>query len=117
MRILPALTLAAALAAPLARAEEPALPEDDGFDLMQEGARLFLDGIMREMAPAIDEMARTMQEAEPVLRSILALVDDLRQYEAPERLPNGDILIRRKPGAPPPPALPPASDAPGEIEL
>jgi hypothetical protein len=110
-----ALTLVLALAAPAARAEDPA-PADDGFDLMEEGAKLLFEGIMREMAPRLDDMARTLQEAEPVLRSLLALVDDLGNYQAPERLPNGDILIRRKPGAPPPPALSPPS-APGEIEL
>lgn len=115
-RMLP-LLLCAALAAPPLHAEEPAAPEDDGFDLMEEGAKLFLDGIMREMAPALDEMAQAMKEAEPVLRSILALVDDIDQYEAPERMPNGDIVIRRKPGAPPPPPLPPAATGEGEIEL
>lgn len=114
-RLLP-LVLAATLAAPLARAEEPA-PKTEGFDLMQEGAQLLFDGLMQEMAPALDEMARAVQEAEPVLRSILALVDDIGQYQAPERLPNGDIIIRRKPGAPPPPPLPPAASTPGEIEL
>ncbi len=109
------LALAVVLAAPVARAEELA-PRDDGFDLMEEGAKLLFEGIMREMAPALDDMAQTLREAEPVLRSILALVDDLGNYQGPERLPNGDILIRRKPGAPPPPPLPLPS-APGEIEL
>ena len=27
---------------------------------------------------------------------LLALIDDLRNYHAPEKLENGDILIRRK---------------------
>ena len=29
----------------------------------------------------------------------------LRNYDAPIRLPNGDILIPRRPGAPPPPEM------------
>ncbi len=109
------LALLAALAAPAAGAQENA-PKDDGPSLMEQGTKLLFEGLMREMAPALDEMARTMEEAEPVLRSILALVDDLDRYLPPERLPNGDILIRRRPGAPPPPPLPPAS-APDEVEL
>jgi hypothetical protein len=116
----PLLAAALALGAPAARAQETVPPQDDGFDLIEEGAKLLLEGMMREMTPALDEMGRMMQEAEPALRSMLALVDDIRNYEAPERLENGDIIIRRKPGAPPPPALPPAARPPGpqgEIEL
>ena len=32
-----------------------------------------------------------------------ALMDDAKNYQAPERLENGDILIRRRADAPPPP--------------
>ena len=46
-----------------------------------------------------------------------ALIDDLSAYEMPERLPNGDIIIRRIPEA-----SPPVQDAPevgegGDVEL
>ena len=27
---------------------------------------------------------------------IMAMIDDLANYHAPERLPNGDIILRRK---------------------
>jgi hypothetical protein len=43
--------------------------------------------------------------------SLLALMDDIGNYQPPERLPNGDILIRRKPDRP----LPPPAE--GEIDL
>ncbi len=33
----------------------------------------------------------------PLLNSLHDKIDDLSQYELPEVLPNGDIIIRRKP--------------------
>ena len=104
--------------------ETEALPEDDGFSLMEEGARLFMRGIMSEMEPALDEMRKSMDElgpafAEfaravgPAFAALLDQVDDIRHYEAPEILPNGDIIIRRSPDAP---AWEPDPET-GEVEL
>ena len=39
----------------------------------------------------------------PMLEGIGEWVDDLPRYEAPEVLPNGDIIIRRIPNEPEPP--------------
>lgn len=117
------LTLAAPLVtAPLWAEEPPANPEvEEGFSLMEEGAKLLLKGLMTEMEPALNEMGEALSEIEPALKDLqprmlelLALVDDLTNYQSPERLENGDILIRRKPDAPPPPPLPAPGD---EIEL
>jgi hypothetical protein len=36
----------------------------------------------------------------PALEKMMALVDDMTNYELPEMLANGDIIIRRKPDAP-----------------
>ena len=76
---------------------------EEGFSLMEEGAKLLLKGLMSEMEPTLDEMGKALSEMEPALRDLqpkmlelLALVDDLTNYDAPERLENGDILIRRK---------------------
>lgn len=129
------LALSARLALPVAMllalpvpAQTPPPADDDGFSLMEEGAKLLFRGLMTEMEPALDEMGRALRELEPGLREmgpalerLVALMGDVRHYEVPERLPNGDILIRRKPDAPPPPALPdalPGEAAPsGEVEL
>lgn len=81
--------------------------EEDGFSLMEEGAKLFMRGIMQEMEPAIDEMRDLAEEMEPALRQMLAemgpafaelldKVDDITLYHPPELLPNGDIILRRK---------------------
>jgi hypothetical protein len=124
-RLIPAIALTLALALP-AQAEDPAPeapPEEDGFSLMEEGARLVLRGLMSEMEPALDEMGKALDDMEPMLRDLgpqmgelMEMIGDFRNYEAPVKLPNGDILIRRKPDAP---LLPPAPtpDPNGEIEL
>ena len=99
-----------------------AAEEERGFSLMEEGAKLFFEGLMTEVEPAIEDLQGFMQDLAPELRGCVDLmgpaladlmkqVDDLTLYEAPEILPNGDIIIRRKQDAP-------AFEAPqGAIEL
>lgn len=113
----------------LALAASPATAQstDEGLNLIEEGAKLFLRGLMEEMEPAIDdfrglidEMGPAMQDFAtqmgPLLSEMLERVDDLRNYQQPDFLPNGDIIIRRKPGAPPfePPAM---DDLPEGVDL
>ena len=95
---------------------DPSVPAEEvgkGFSLMEEGAKLLFKGLMSEMEPTLDEMGKALSDLEPSLKDLqprllelLALVDDLTNYQAPERLENGDILIRRKPDAPAPPPFP-----------
>lgn len=108
------LLLAAHLPLP-AHAQEA---EEEGFDLMQEGAKLLFRGLMAEMEPAITEMGKALQEVEPAMKELLSLIDDLRNYDSPRILPNGDILIPRRQTAPalPESALPEPGEN-GEIEL
>ncbi|MGQ0566094.1 MAG: AAA+ family ATPase [Gemmobacter sp.] len=96
------------------RAQE-ATPPDDGFGrrLIEEGAEMLLRGLMSEAEPMLDEMGQAFREIEPRLRTmgpqlklLVELMGDGENYDAPERMPNGDILIRRRAGAPPAPALP-----------
>jgi len=47
--------------------------------------------------------------------TLIALIDDIRNYDAPVMLPNGDILIRRI--APLVPKMGPQPGPTGEIEL
>uniref|UniRef100_A4WPH5 AAA+ family ATPase n=1 Tax=Cereibacter sphaeroides (strain ATCC 17025 / ATH 2.4.3) TaxID=349102 RepID=A4WPH5_CERS5 len=118
-----AILLALCLALTPVQAQEgpgPAPDEEmeEGFSLLNEGAKLLFRGLIDRMEPTMRDMGEAMGELQPALRDLLAKVDDLRNYEAPERLPNGDIIIRRKPDAPPLPEAPPEAgpDAPG-IEL
>ncbi len=96
--------------------------EEQGRSLMEEGARLFLEGIQREMGPALDDLRGMTEEMEPALRQfveemgpafgeLMGKVGDLSAYHAPEVLPNGDIIIRRKT----PQEIEPIPE--GEIEL
>jgi hypothetical protein len=76
--------------------------------LMQQGAELFLRGLTEQMEPALKDLQQLTEEMGPemleffssmgpAMRDLLEEVDDWSRYERPEVLPNGDIIIRRKP--------------------
>jgi hypothetical protein len=68
----------------------------EGLQLLQDGTRMLLEGLMQEIGPA--------------LKDLEGKIDDLNAYYPPEVLPNGDIIIRRK--------VPLAVPAPeGEVDL
>lgn len=119
MRHLIALCL---LAAPALAEDPPVPPEDDGFSLMEEGMKLVLRGMMTEMEPALQEMDEAMRALEPSLTdlgpkllTLMSMIDDIGNYDAPVMLPNGDILIRRN--VPLVPRSEPQPGPNGEIEL
>lgn len=73
---------------------------------------MFWQGLRSEMAPALEEFQGMMEDIGPALAGFLSEmgpaladiardVEDWSVYELPERLPNGDIVIRRKPDAAP----------------
>jgi hypothetical protein len=59
-----------------------------------------LQGLVEEFGPPMQSFLREMG---PALAEILEEVEDWSRYEMPEILPNGDIIIRRKPDAVPEP--------------
>jgi hypothetical protein len=69
---------------------------EEGFSLMEEGAKLLFKGLMSSMEPAMEDMGRALTEMEPALKDLMALMGDIQNYNAPEMLENGDIIIRRK---------------------
>lgn len=75
-------------------------------DLERDLGPLFRD-LERDVAPLLEGLGRRM---EPWLRDLAEMLGDLDRWEAPEILPNGDILIRRRPAQPPDQS--PESDAP-----
>lgn len=98
------LIMTLALAAPPVSAQDA---EGDGRSLIEEGARLFWEGIRREMGPALESLRERTEEMEPAIRDfvermgpaladLMAEIGDLSAYHPPEVLPNGDIIIRRK---------------------
>lgn len=99
-----ALAVAASLAAPLAAQEAE---DENGLTLMERGAKLFFEGIMREMEPAMKdleglaermgpELKRFVDEMGPAFAELMEQIDDLSTYHPPEMLPNGDIILRKK---------------------
>ncbi|KZY33086.1 hypothetical protein A3731_03680 [Roseovarius sp. HI0049] len=133
MRRLALITAATlSLTAPALAQDAETTPEEPGNErsLMEEGARMFLEGILRDMEPALRDLEGMAGEIEPALREfaqemgpafaeLMAKVDDLSNYEMPEMLPNGDIIIRRKePLEPESPEEPELDIEPGEeIEI
>lgn len=71
---------------------------------MERGLDLFFQGLQSEMEPALRDLSGAMDELGPAVTELLEMVDDITNYEMPEMLDNGDIIIRRKPDAP---AIPP----------
>ena len=99
--------------------------DETGPSLMERGAQMFLEGIMREMEPAVNdlkglaetmgpELRRFVEEMGPAFGELMGKIDDLNAYHPPEMLPNGDIILRRKTPKEPE-AAPPLEE--GEIEI
>ena len=97
--LMPALGLALSLClpAPASAQDRGGEPAEEGFGLMERGLGMLMEGLGDEMAP--------------MLRQLRELAGELDRYEAPEMLPNGDIIIRRKA-----PFEPPVGDR-DEVEL
>lgn len=81
--------------------------EAEGRSLMEEGALLFFKGLQEEMAPALEGLQSFMEDAGPSIQAfmlemgpklgeVFSQVQDWSQYHAPEMLPNGDIILRKK---------------------
>ncbi|MCZ4351083.1 hypothetical protein O4H61_01005 [Roseovarius aestuarii] len=115
-QILISASLIVTLAMPLRAEETP-----DGPSLMEQGAQLFFEGLMKQVEPTmkdLQDMAEGMgpalqsfmEEMGPALGEILGDIKDFSAYHPPEILPNGDIIMRKK--------VPDAVITPeGEIEI
>jgi hypothetical protein len=125
MKRIVAFTLAVSLCITPAFAQDDSEQIEDGFSLMEEGAKLLMRGLMSEVEPAISQLRGSLEEMGPALAEFIAemgpslsdllnQVDDFRNYDVPEFLPNGDIIIRRKPDAP---IWVPDDGEPEQIEL
>ncbi|MHA6262744.1 hypothetical protein ACXYMO_06045 [Arenibacterium sp. CAU 1754] len=122
MKHIAPLAVCLALLAPAAHAEDEEA-DPNGRSLMEQGMELFFEGLREEMSPALKDLQSWSEQFGPQMRSffeemgpafgeILNEVKDWSRYEAPEILPNGDIIIRRKPEEKPRPETDPEPDAP-----
>ncbi len=82
--------------------------EDTGKSLIEQGAELFFEGLRQEMEPALEDlqglvtqfgpaMQSFFEQMGPALADLAGEIEDWSAYEPPEILPNGDIIIRKKP--------------------
>lgn len=69
---------------------------EDGLSLVEEGLQLFLRGLLEEMEPTFDDLRQFTEDMGPALEELREMLGDMSDYEAPEVLENGDIIIRRK---------------------
>lgn len=101
------------IAALVAAALPVAAQEESEKPLMEQGLELFFEGLRQEMEPALSDLLELAEQFGPAMQSFIdemgpalaelgAQVKDWSIYEAPEMLPNGDIIIRRKPETPQP---------------
>ncbi len=79
------------LCSALALVPVPAVTQDEpggfseGAELLSEGTRLILRGLLQHLEPAAEGWGQLVE-----------MLNDFTLYHAPEVLPNGDIIIRRK---------------------
>lgn len=82
----------------MAVAQEEQSDLGQGVELLNEGTRLILRGLLDQLEPMAEGWGQLVE-----------MLNDFSLYEMPEMLPNGDIIIRRKV------PLEPGED--GEIDL
>jgi hypothetical protein len=98
--------------------------EESGSSLMERGAKLFFEGILKEVEPAVKDLQGLLEDMEPALQDFVqqmgpALADlmdeieDFSAYHPPEILPNGDIIMRKKT----PDELPPTPEDDEAVDL
>lgn len=102
---------------------QPAFAEEEAEKpLLERWAEETMRGLIDEMKPEIEnfmdeigpELEGLFSELIPRLQELTDQLGGLSQYEMPEVLPNGDIIIRRKPSAPPV-EIDPGTTAPIEL--
>jgi hypothetical protein len=58
--------------------------------------RSMLDEVEPTLKDLQFELGEVLGEMEPMMRELAGMIGDIKNYHAPEVLPNGDIIIRRK---------------------
>ena len=85
----------------------PAHAEENDPGLIEQSGQFFLRGLLQHLPDALKDLEALTGQLEPSLRSftkemapylrdLLQQVQDWSVYAAPEILPNGDIILRKK---------------------
>ncbi|MGY6694726.1 MAG: hypothetical protein ACXIUW_01700 [Roseinatronobacter sp.] len=89
--------LALQLSAAQAQTNSDTDPSDEtGVPSVLERLDSFLRGFLAEVEPQLRDLEQGLTALEPELQRFLSELRGMAQYHAPEFLPNGDILIRRR---------------------
>ncbi|MDB6176970.1 hypothetical protein PAF17_05540 [Paracoccus sp. Z330] len=95
-------------------------PEGNGSGLLQRGIENLMQDFIDDIGPDLNRLGEDMSGAlsrmAPVFEDLSTMVDDMENYQMPERLENGDIIIRRRADAPPPPPLGPGLQDPDRFQ-
>ena len=129
------LAMATMLAATLSLGEQarsqvtpaPEITEDSNREKILRGWDSLVEGLQDELTPGLEalrdwaDMAGPalesfLEEMGPALTEVINNVRDWTQYETPEILDSGDIIIRRKQDAPPL-ELPSETEEDGPIDI
>jgi len=100
----------------------------DEKSLMEQGAELFFEGLRQEMEPTLEtmlgmaeqfgpSMLSFFEQMGPALADLVGEVQDWSAYHAPEMLPNGDIIIRKKQPQEAVPETEETDDAPEQLDI
>lgn len=110
MTLLRSTALVLCLALPVQAQDDPP-PADDGlFALLEQMLRSFIT----EVEPQLRDLQDGLTDLEPEMQRFMDRMRDMTQFHAPEVLPNGDILIRRRQ---PEETAPEPAPAPDPFEL
>ena len=85
----------------------PAHAEENDPGLIEQSGQLFLRGLLQQLPGALKDLEALTGQLEPsllsstkkmapYLRDLLQQVENWSVYAAPEILPNGDIILRKK---------------------
>lgn len=73
---------------------------EEGMDLLGQGIDMLLRGLVDEITPELErltpELRKFAQGMGPMLQQLAEMMGEIDAYHPPERLPNGDIILRRK---------------------
>lgn len=83
-----------------AQGQDDEATAEEGFSLLEEGAKIILRSMIDKVEPTLKDLQQdfgaALDEMGPALGHLVEMIGDMRNYHAPEKLPNGDIIIRRK---------------------
>lgn len=100
MKTLPAIIVASLLSVAPVWGQSSEQDVDEGLSLLEQGAKIIMRSMLDEMEPALKDLQSEFGDAlahmGPLMRDLANQIGDIRNYHPPVKMPNGDIIMRRK---------------------